>query len=338
MANHEAITGGPYRVPRHDSGWRAFGLALAVHALLLLFLVIGINWQNTQPVAVEAEVWDLTTQQAAPPPPPAQDPEPEPKPAPAPVPQPVPVPPPPAPKPAPPPPKVVTPPKPDPEIALRKEREKEKERRKEEERRLAEEKAEEKRKERLEDEKKERKLAEQKKKEEEKKEEQKEKEEERRLAEQKEAADKKKKDDEAKKKQLAEKKAAEKKDGERLANIRAEEMRRITGAAGGSSGTAEKSTAPRTDSGYVAAITAKIKSNISYAGSQDVPGNPRAEFKISQLPTGEIISVRKIKSSGIPAYDAAVENAIAKSSPLPKKKDGTVERDINAAFNLKDLP
>jgi colicin import membrane protein len=88
----------------------------------------------------------------------------------------------------------------------------------------------------------------------------------------------------------------------------------------------------------VAAITAKIKSNISYAGSQDVPGNPRAEFKISQLPTGEIISVRKIKSSGIPAYDAAVENAISKSSPLPKKKDGTVERDINATFNLKDLP
>ena len=69
-----------------------------------------------------------------------------------------------------------------------------------------------------------------------------------------------------------------------------------------------------------------------------LPGNPRAEFKISQLPTGEIISVRKIKSSGIPAYDTAVENAIMKSSPLPKKKDGTVERDINAGFNLKDLP
>ena len=330
MATSEANTGGPYRVPRHDSGWRAFGLALAVHALLVLFLFVGINWQNTQPVAVEAEVWDLTTQQAAPPPPPAEEPEPEP--APTPEPKPEPAPPPPAPTPAPPPPKEVTPPKPDPEIALRKEREK----KKEEEKRLAAEKAEEKRKQKLEDEKereKERKLAEQKQKKEEEK-----KEREERLAEQKEAAEKKKKDDEAKKKQLAEKKAAEKKEGERLAKMRADEMRRITGAAGGSSGTAEKSTAPRMDSGYVAAITAKIKSNISYAGSQDVPGNPRAEFRISQLPTGEIISVRKIKSSGIPAYDAAVENAINKSSPLPKKKDGTVERDINANFNLKDLP
>jgi len=335
MATSEANTGGPYRVPRHDSGWRAFGLALAVHALLVLFLFVGINWQNTQPVAVEAEVWDLTTQQAAPPPPPAEEPEPEP--APTPEPKPEPAPPPPAPTPAPPPPKEVTPPKPDPEIALRKEREK----KKEEEKRLAAEKAEEKRKQKLEDEKereKERKLAEQKQKKEEEKKEREEKEREERLAEQKEAAEKKKKDDEAKKKQLAEKKAAEKKEGERLAKMRADEMRRITGAAGGSSGTAEKSTAPRMDSGYVAAITAKIKSNISYAGSQDVPGNPRAEFRISQLPTGEIISVRKIKSSGIPAYDAAVENAINKSSPLPKKKDGTVERDINANFNLKDLP
>ncbi|MBB3224144.1 cell envelope integrity protein TolA [Pseudoduganella umbonata] len=322
MATSEANRGGPYRVPRHDSGWRAFGLALATHALLFLFLWGGINWQSSEPVAVEAEVWDLTTQQAAPPPPPAEEPEP----APEPQPEPEPAPPPPTPV-APPPPREVTPPKPDPEIALRKEREK----KKEEEKRVAAEKAEEKRKQKLEED---RKLAEQKKKEDDKKK----REEEERLAEQKEAAEKKKKEDDAKKKQLAEKKAAEKKEADRLAKIRAEEMRRITGAAGGSSGTAEKSTAPRMDSGYVAAITAKIKGNISYAGSQDVPGNPRAVFKISQLPTGEIISVRKIKSSGIPAYDAAVENAISKSSPLPKKKDGTVERDIDATFNLKDLP
>lgn len=303
-----ATPGGPYRVPRHDGGWRAFALALATHALLVVFLVIGINWQNTAPVAVEAEVWDLTTQQAAPPPPPAEEPEPEPEP----------VPPPPAPTPAPPPPQEVTPPKPDPEIALKREREKKEQ--------LAKAAAEEKRKQKAEEDR----LAEKKELEDRKKREQ----EEKRLAEEK---AEKKKEDEAKKK-LAEKKAAEKRAADQLAKMRAEEMRRITGAAGGTAGTAEKSTAPRMDSGYVAAITAKIKSNISYAGSQDVPGNPRAEFKITQLPTGEIISVRKIKSSGIPAYDAAVENAIAKSSPLPKKKDGTVERDISAAFNLKDLP
>ena len=38
------------------------------------------------------------------------------------------------------------------------------------------------------------------------------------------------------------------------------------------------------------------------------------------------------------AYDSAVENDINKSSPLPKKKDGTVEREIELIFEMKDLP
>lgn len=296
-----------------------------MHAVLFFFLWTGINWQTDHSEVVEAEVWDMTTQQAAPPPPP----EPEPEPTPAPAPEPTPAPPPP-----PPPvvvPEKVAPPKVDPEIALKRERE----RKKEEQAKIAAEQEAKLKKKQEEDE---RKLAEQKKKEaDKKKREEEEREQEReRLADEK-AAEKKKADDD-KKKQLAAQKAAEKKSAERQAKLRAEEMQRITGSATGSTGTAEKSTAPRMDSGYRAAIAAKIKSNISYAGSQDVPGNPSAEFKITQLPTGEIISVRKTKSSGIPAYDAAVENAISKSSPLPKKKDGTVERDITAAFNLKDLP
>jgi colicin import membrane protein len=277
-----AMAGGPYKVPRRHDGWRSVALAVGMHALLFLFLWGGIRWQNEQPTAVEAEVWDLSTQQAAPPPEPQPEVQPEPEPPPPPV------------KAAPP--EEVAPPKADPEIALRKEREK-----KEKERKLAEEK----------------------------------KKEELQRQEEEKLAELKKQQEDKKKKELAEKKAAEAK----AQKIRDENMRRMMAQAAGtgSTGTAEKSTAPRLDSGYVAAITAKIKSNIAYTGG-DVPGNPRAEFKISQLPTGEIISVRKIKSSGIPAYDTAVENAIMKSSPLPKKKDGTVERDINAGFNLKDLP
>lgn len=304
--------GSPYRVPKRDSGGRAFALAIGMHALLFLFLWGGINWQNSEPVAVEAEVWDLSTQQAAPKAPPPE-PEPEPEPVRTPPPPPTPA----------PPPEKAAPPKVDPDIALKKQKEKQ-----DKERRLAEEEA--KRKQQAEDE---RKLAEQKKKDDEKK--KREEEKEKRLAEEKEQADKKKEDE--KKKELAKKKAAAE-SAAKLEKQRAEEMRRILGSAAGGSGTAEKSTAPKSDSGYKAAVAAKIKSNISYAGSQDVPGNPSAEFQITQLPTGEIISVRKIKSSGIPAYDTAVENAIAKSSPLPKKKDGTVERDITAAFKLKDLP
>ncbi|UGQ47783.1 energy transducer TonB [Massilia endophytica] len=277
-----AMAGGPYKVPKRHDGWRSVALAVGMHALLFVFLWGGIRWQNEQPTAVEAEVWDLSTQQAAPPPEPQPEvkPEPEPEPPPPPV------------KAAPP--EEVAPPKADPEIALRKEREK-----KEKER-----------------------LAEEKKKKEELKRQQEE-----------ELAEQKKLEAEKKKKELAEKKLAE----EKAAKIRAENMRRMMAQAAGtgSTGTAEKSTAPRMDAGYLAALRAKIQSNVVYAGAkQDI----EARFRVTQLPTGEVITVRKIKSSGNPAYDAAVENAINKSSPLPKKKDGTVEKDLELVFNMKDLP
>ncbi|MFM9436130.1 colicin import membrane protein [Janthinobacterium sp. CG_23.3] len=333
----------PYRVPRDKRRWPALALAVGVHAGLLFFLWIGVSWQNTEPVAVEAEVWDVRSQAAAPPAP-APEPTPPPpraRPEPAPPPRP-------APKVAPPP--VEAPPVPQaPDIAL----EKRKEKRKAEKDKLAElAKLKEQRK--LDEQEKAEKAAEKAEKiakaEKAEKAEKVEKAEkaaklakekniakekalaEQDAAEQKEAADKKLADKLAKSKRAA----AEQKAADAVRNL---EMSRITGAVGaGTSGTAAKSTAPRSDSGYAAAITAKIKSNIAYSGNTDVPGNPRAVFKIDQLPTGEIISVRKVKSSGIPAYDSAVENAITKSSPLPKKKDGTVEREVDAGFNMKDLP
>ena len=104
----------------------------------------------------------------------------------------------------------------------------------------------------------------------------------------------------------------------------------------GSTGTAAKSTGPRSDGGYIAAITAAIKSATAYPGNTDVGGNPRATFRVEQLPTGEIMSVRLVKSSGVPEFDRAVENGIKKASPLPKKKDGTVERTLDVNFSMRD--
>ena len=328
------VLGKPYSVPRERSRWPSLGLALAMHLGLLFFLWVGVHWQNTEPVAVEAEVWDLKVQTAAPPPEVAT--EPEPTPAPPPQPQ--------VEQPAPPPPPPVAAPEPkvdlrEAEIAL----ERKKAKLKEEKDKAA---AEERRKQEL------------KEREEEKREleKQKQKEKDKAAKLEKEKADKLEKAKEAKEKaaeekaekELADKKAAAEKAAkakkaaaEKAAadKMRADDMKRLMAQAGnGTTGTAAKATAPRKDSGYVAALTSKIKSNIAYSGSTDVPGNPRAVFKIEQLPTGEIISVRKIKSSGLPAYDSSVENAINKSSPLPKKKDGTVEREIELIFEMKDLP
>lgn len=299
---------GPYRVPPEPRRWSAIVLAVAMHAFLLGFLWVGISWQNNKPAAVEAEVWDMKVQTAAPPPPPpveAPEPEPEPEPAPA--------------------PKVVEPPAPPapaPDIRLEQEKKRKEELRKKE-------LAEEKKREELKAKEEAKKEAEKKAKEEAAKKEAEKKAEE--LAKKKEAEQKEKAEKAAKAKLEAQKKAA-------LEKQRQQDMARMMAQAGaGTSGTAAKSTAPSRDSGYVAAITAKIKSLTSYAGNTDVAGNPTVVFKVEQLPTGEIISVRKVKSSGMPEFDDAVERGISKSSPLPKKKDGTVERSLEVSFHMKDL-
>jgi colicin import membrane protein len=310
--------GSPYEVPPEPNRWPAIGLAVGVHALLLAFLWIGISWQNNTPIAVEAEIWDVTTQTAAPPPAPAPEPEPEPD---TPPPQP-------APKAAVPPPVVEQPQPKQPDIAL----EREKKRKEELKRKQAEEERERELEQKRADDKKAKALAEKKERELEEKKAKAE-------AEKKEAEKKKKDEAEKKKKEDAEKKKKAAEEQKKLDAARDAEMRRITGAAGNptSTGKAEKSTAPRNDPGYSAAITAKVKGNTSYAGSLDEPGNPTATFRVEQLPTGEIISVKKIKSSGVPSFDDAVEKGINKSSPLPKKKDGTVERSLVIEFHMKDL-
>ena len=67
---------------------------------------------------------------------------------------------------------------------------------------------------------------------------------------------------------------------------------------------------------YIARISGKIKGNIVLP--IDLKGNPEAIFDVVQLPSGEILNVRLKRSSGHAGYDAAVERAILKSSPLPK--------------------
>lgn len=322
-----ANAGAPYRVPPEPSRTPAFLLALAVHAVLLAFLWFGISWQTNNPVAVEAEVWDMSVQTAAAPELPAE-PQPEPEPEPEPAPE---------PPPPPPPPVVEQPaPTPPPDIALKRE----KERKEEEQRKLAEakEKREAERREREEE--KRRELAEQKKKDDAerkqkelalKKEEEAKKKEAEKLA----AAEKKKEAEKLAAEKKKKEAAAEKAEAAKLAKFRQDELKRMAGAMG-STGTAAKSTGPKTDGGYIAAITAAIKSNTAYPGDTNAPGNPKAVFRVDQLPTGEIMSVRLVKSSGVPEFDRAVENGIKKASPLPKKKDGTVERELTVNFSMKD--
>ncbi|WP_338845686.1 cell envelope integrity protein TolA [Massilia sp. W12] len=286
----------PYQIPRAPGGIPAWLLSLLVHGALLAFFIIGINWKNEVPLAIEAEVWDVKPELAAP-------------------------------KPvvteveAPPPPKPPAKPAPiekeeQPDIVLEQQKKLAQKRAQEEKEKLA--------------------LAAREKREQETK-----------LKEEKarqEAADKAQQDKlrkEEEKKKLAEKKKQEAAEQARLDKLREAEMRRITGAApdvsgSGGTGRAAKSTSPRGDPSYLGAVISKIRSNLIYPVDPNSPGNPHAIYLIMQLPTGEVASFKKLKSSGIAAYDLAIENAINKSSPLPRRKDGSVERELEIKFNMKE--
>lgn len=88
--------------------------------------------------------------------------------------------------------------------------------------------------------------------------------------------------------------------------------------------------------GWQDKIRAKIRGNIIYDLNR-VPGNPEALFDVTLLPTGEVLTVRKIKSSGNAGYDDAVERAIYKSSPLPRPEPASIfQRELKLTFRPQD--
>jgi len=88
---------------------------------------------------------------------------------------------------------------------------------------------------------------------------------------------------------------------------------------------------PSLDSGYVDKIRTKIKMNLVLPS--DIKGNPEAIFDVVQLPTGEVLSARLMKSSGHALYDEAVERAIRKSSPLPRPdRPEQFQRELQLKF------
>ena len=86
---------------------------------------------------------------------------------------------------------------------------------------------------------------------------------------------------------------------------------------------------------YIRSIQSKIKGNVIVP--PDISGNPEAIFDVVQLPTGEIIDAQLRKSSGVRAYDEAVQRAIIKSSPLPKPETPDLwQRSLTLKFHPLD--
>jgi colicin import membrane protein len=64
---------------------------------------------------------------------------------------------------------------------------------------------------------------------------------------------------------------------------------------------------------------------------QGINGNPEAVYSVTLLPGGEVLDVKLIKSSGVPAYDSAVERAIRAADPLPVPSDSDLFQKLREA-------
>ena len=88
---------------------------------------------------------------------------------------------------------------------------------------------------------------------------------------------------------------------------------------------------------HKARIVAKIRRNIVMP--PDVPDNAKAEFDVTLLPGGSVLSAKLVRPSGNEAYDSAVERAILKAQPLPLPPDVALFnkfRELHLKFSPKE--
>jgi colicin import membrane protein len=297
----------PASARRTRGKWTALILALFVNLLFVGVLVFSVSWQNRRPEAVTAELY------APPPPQPRVTPQAKPQPPP---PKPAPTPPQPAPKPPEP---VVE--KPDTraaDIALKAKRDEE---------RRQQEQAEHERVQR-----------EARQQEEARKQDEARKSEEKRQADLRERQAKQvetmraQAERESQLRTRAERESQMRAQAERESRMRAQaEQESATRAEQAAAGAARS----RSQLEWIDKIRSRIRGNINLP--PDIPGNPEAIFDVVQLPTGEIIDVKLRKSSGVRAYDDAVQRAILKSSPLPKPVPADLfQRNLELHFRPLD--
>ena len=116
-----------------------------------------------------------------------------------------------------------------------------------------------------------------------------------------------------------------KEEDNKLAALREKNLKRMMGQAGttgdaSSTGTAERSAGP--SAGYAGRIKARVRPNIVFTDSPS--GNPVAEVEVSLAADGKIMGQKLLKTSGLPAWDDAVQRAVERTEMLPRDIDGRV--------------
>ena len=84
-----------------------------------------------------------------------------------------------------------------------------------------------------------------------------------------------------------------------------------------------------------ALIKRKVTQNWDRPSS--VSGHLKCKIRIGLIPSGDVMSVVVVESSGNPLFDDSAERAVRKASPLPVPKDPNVFKDFRS-FNLEFAP
>ncbi|NOQ78481.1 MAG: cell envelope integrity protein TolA, partial [Gammaproteobacteria bacterium] len=77
---------------------------------------------------------------------------------------------------------------------------------------------------------------------------------------------------------------------------------------------------------HVALIVQKIERN--WRQPLDAPSGLVCKIEIMLLPSGNVVSVKIIESSGNQAFDRSVETAVRKASPLPVPTDSVIFKEF----------
>ena len=86
---------------------------------------------------------------------------------------------------------------------------------------------------------------------------------------------------------------------------------------------------------YMQAVQKKIRANLMLP--RRVPQTASATFEVALTDEGEVASMKRVKKSGSPAYEKAVETAILKSQPLPLLgAPGTKQPTLLLVFRVKE--
>ncbi len=139
------------------------------------------------------------------------------------------------------------------------------------------------------------------------------------------------------------KEAAAKVQDAQLARQREENLKRMLGQAGGAGAarptgaaglTSATPAGPTTSAGYAGRVSARIKSNLIKAA--EVTGNPVTEVEVKCAPDGSIVGRRITQASGNPVWDDIVLRAIDRTATLPRDTDGRIPPTMLLTFSRQE--